>query len=123
MPLWVRTDKTQREHNRSAFGCIATEASFSRHVEPDCRAVIQAPDWRGRIMRYELTDDEWAAIKPMLPNKPRGVPRVNDRRVLMASIVYRFAENRNDRLTELAPDLVRRQAAVIATAGDDVPSI
>ena len=23
-----------------------------------------------------------AAIKPMLPNKPRGVPRVNDRRVL-----------------------------------------
>ena len=28
-------------------------------------------------MRYELTDDEWTAIKPMLPNKPRGVPRVN----------------------------------------------
>jgi hypothetical protein len=24
-------------------------------------------------MRYELTDYEWAAIKPMLPNKPRGV--------------------------------------------------
>jgi transposase len=34
------------------------------------------------IMRYELTDNEWTAIKPMLPNKPRGVPRVNDRRVL-----------------------------------------
>ena len=33
-------------------------------------------------MRYELTDCEWAAIKPFLPNKPRGVPRVNDRRVL-----------------------------------------
>jgi transposase len=33
-------------------------------------------------MRYELTDFEWAAIKPLLPNKPRGVPRVNDRRVL-----------------------------------------
>ena len=33
-------------------------------------------------MRYELTDGEWVAIKPMLPNKPRGVPRVNDRRVL-----------------------------------------
>jgi transposase len=33
-------------------------------------------------MRYELTDDEWSAIKPLLPNKPRGVPRVNDRRVL-----------------------------------------
>ena len=33
-------------------------------------------------MRYELTDNEWAAIRPMLPNKPRGVPRVDDRRVL-----------------------------------------
>ena len=29
-------------------------------------------------MRYELTDYVWAAIKPFLPNKPRGVPRVND---------------------------------------------
>jgi transposase len=27
-------------------------------------------------MRYELTDNEWAAIEPMLPNKPRGIPRV-----------------------------------------------
>ena len=33
-------------------------------------------------MRYELADYEWTAIKPMLPNKPRGVPRVNHRRVL-----------------------------------------
>jgi transposase len=33
-------------------------------------------------MRYELTDYEWTVIRPMLPNKPRGVPRANDRRVL-----------------------------------------
>ena len=33
-------------------------------------------------MRYELTDFEWAAIRSFLPNKPRGVPRVDDRRVL-----------------------------------------
>jgi transposase len=33
-------------------------------------------------MRYELTDKEWTAISPMLPNKPRGVPRVHNRRVL-----------------------------------------
>jgi transposase len=32
-------------------------------------------------MRYELTDYKWTAIK-LLPNKPHGVPRVNDRRVL-----------------------------------------
>ena len=36
-------------------------------------------------MRYELTDYEWAAIRPMLPNKARGVPRVDDRRVLTVS--------------------------------------
>lgn len=33
-------------------------------------------------MRYELNDYEWTAIEPTLPNKPRGVRRVNDRRVL-----------------------------------------
>jgi len=33
-------------------------------------------------MRYELIDHEWTAIKPFLPNKPRGIARVNDRRVL-----------------------------------------
>jgi transposase len=33
-------------------------------------------------MRYELSNDEWATIRPMLPNKARGVPRVEDRRVL-----------------------------------------
>jgi len=32
--------------------------------------------------RYALTDFEWSVIKPLLPNKARGVPRVDDRRVL-----------------------------------------
>jgi transposase len=39
--------------------------------------------------RYELTDREWAIIEPLLPNKPRGVPRVDDRRVLNG-IMWRF---------------------------------
>ena len=42
--------------------------------------VIQTPKLEPRIMRCELSDYEWTAIKPMLPNKPRGVRR--DRRVL-----------------------------------------
>jgi transposase len=33
-------------------------------------------------MGYELSDNEWTTIGPMLPNKARGVPRVDDRRVL-----------------------------------------
>src|ERR1700723_31798 len=43
---------------------------------------FQSPKLEPWIMRYELSDSEWAAIKPFLPNKSRGVRRVNDRRVL-----------------------------------------
>ena len=31
--------------------------------------------------RYEPTDFEWSIIHPLLPNRPLGVPRVDDRRV------------------------------------------
>lgn len=34
------------------------------------------------MSRYDLTHFEWRVIEPLLPNKPRGVPRVDDRRVL-----------------------------------------
>jgi transposase len=33
-------------------------------------------------MRHALSDTEWRVIAPILPCKPRGVPRVDDRRVL-----------------------------------------
>ncbi|MFC0218837.1 IS5 family transposase [Pseudochelatococcus lubricantis] len=39
--------------------------------------------------RYELTDHEWSIISPPLPNKPRGVPWADDRRVLNG-ILWRF---------------------------------
>jgi hypothetical protein len=44
--------------------------------------VIQAPRREPRIMRYELSDFEWAAIRSFLPNRPHSIPRVDDRRVL-----------------------------------------
>ena len=34
------------------------------------------------MARYDLSDFEWSVIEPVLPNKPRGVPRIDDRRVL-----------------------------------------
>lgn len=33
-------------------------------------------------MRYDLSDQEWSIIRAMLPNKLRGIPRVDDGRVL-----------------------------------------
>lgn len=38
---------------------------------------------------HELTDEEWAIIAPLLPNKVRGVARVDDRRVING-ILWRF---------------------------------
>jgi transposase len=34
------------------------------------------------MARFDLSDVEWRIISPLLPNKPRGVPRTDDRRVL-----------------------------------------
>jgi transposase len=34
------------------------------------------------MARYDLSEFEWRVIAPLLPNKPRGVPRVDDVRVL-----------------------------------------
>ncbi len=34
------------------------------------------------MARFDLSDKEWALIAPLLPNKPRGVARVDDRRVI-----------------------------------------
>jgi transposase len=31
---------------------------------------------------FWLSDDQWFRLQPMLPNKPRGVPRVDDRKVI-----------------------------------------
>lgn len=41
------------------------------------------------MRRHELSDEERAFIRPLLPNKPRGAPQVADRRALNA-ILWRF---------------------------------
>ncbi len=41
------------------------------------------------MRRHELSDEEWAIIAPLLPNKVRGVARVDDRRVING-ILWRF---------------------------------
>jgi transposase len=74
----IRLQFIKRTQNQTIRIC----RNWPLWVDGVARRVIQAPKPEPRIMRYELTNYEWAAIKPFLPNKPRGVPRVNDRRVL-----------------------------------------
>ena len=45
----------------SGVGAHATEVTH--------QTMIQGSKPEPRIMRYELTDHDWSAIKPMLPNK------------------------------------------------------
>ena len=47
------------------------------------------------MSRYDLTDFEWRVIEPLLRNKPRGVPRVNDRRELTGIFSKRLYRERN----------------------------
>ena len=41
------------------------------------------------MRRHVLTDEGWSIIAPLLPNKVRGVARVDDRRVING-ILWRF---------------------------------
>jgi hypothetical protein len=50
------------EHNWSAFRHIATGTPLLGRIETDRQTVIQAPERRGRIMRYELSDDDYLAF-------------------------------------------------------------
>jgi transposase len=43
------------------------------------------------MSRHDLTDFEWRAIKPPLPNKPRRVPRVSECRLLAGQTERRAA--------------------------------
>jgi len=43
---------------------------------------LKLPNWSLEACATNSPNYDWAVIKPFLPNKPRGVPRVNDRRVL-----------------------------------------
>jgi hypothetical protein len=76
MPLKAEVNS---EHERASEGALPVGGA--------ARDVIQVPKLEPQIMRYELSDYEWSVINPMLPYKPRGVPRVGDRRVLNGNLL------------------------------------
>lgn len=70
------------------------------------------------MSRYDLTDFECRVIGPLLPNKPRGVPRADDRRVHCIFWVLRSGAPWRDPARALWPqdDLLQPLCAV-ATGG------
>ncbi|KFC70933.1 ISBm1, transposase orfA [Bosea sp. LC85] len=42
------------------------------------------------MARYDLSEMEWRLIEPLLPNKPRGIAQVGDRRVSIGVFVLGF---------------------------------
>lgn len=64
--------------------------------------------------RYDLTGAEWNIIEPLLPNKSRGVKRVDDRRVLNG-IFWRMRGARRGPISRSATVLT--QPATIASCG------
>ena len=83
----TRSCQQQSGHVRSALK--AEVLCQLLWVDRATRDVFQAPKLEPWIVRYELSDAEWAIIKPFLPNKSRGVRRVNDRQVLKCEF-YEF---------------------------------
>ena len=43
---------------------------------------------------FWLSDAQWERLAPLLPNKPRGVPRVDDRRVISGIVVALQSDGR-----------------------------
>ena len=74
--------------------------------------------------RFDLTDKEWAIIEPLLPNKPCGVPRVDDRTVLNG-IVYED-ENGNLQITQIqvgGPESANINDLVVPVGAENVVSV
>jgi hypothetical protein len=61
-----------RASNGSVHARYALKADLPLPIDGAALHIIQAPKREPRMMRYELTDYEWAAIRPMLPNKARA---------------------------------------------------
>ena len=72
-----------------------------------------------RRRRCELTDQERSILEPLLPNKPRGVPRVDDRRVLNG-ILWRF---RTGSLWSEIPERYGSDPATVAALKESMAAI
>ncbi len=56
------------------------------------------------MARFDLSDTEWAVVAQLLPNEPRGVPQVDDRRVVNGIFYIQRSGSPWRDLPERAPD-------------------
>ena len=79
IPIWAN----RVDFAKSAIGPLTLQQrTCCLAIHPLILGMIQVLKVKHRIMRYELSDCECGVIKPMLPNRPRGISRVDDRRIL-----------------------------------------
>lgn len=71
------------------------------------------------MARYEMSEFEWRVIKPLLPQNSRGVPRVDDRRVLNG--IFRVLRSGAPELTCQA-DMARTRLVTIVFAAGRSPT-
>jgi transposase len=82
-----RRSKLSSSSPVQCYGCAEGRFSFRSHTHKRDplfpRDMIRTSHKRSfDIARFDLTDFGSSVIQPLLPNKSRGVPRVDDRRVL-----------------------------------------
>ena len=70
--------------------------------------------------RFDLTDFEWSIIQPLLPDKPRGVPRVDDRRVING-ILWRFRTGSPGQMS-LSATAPTQPATIVLSVGERLVS-
>jgi transposase len=68
---------------------IYFDSCFIKGSPIDCRLLFKIPNF-GRFAKADhhllLTQAQFSRLQPLLPNKPRGVPRLDDRRVISAMV-------------------------------------
>lgn len=60
---------------------------------------------------FWLSDEQWGRLEPLLPNKPRGVPRVDDRRVISGIVHVLLSGSMEGRAAGLRSDQDALQSA------------
>jgi hypothetical protein len=87
-PVWVKTSKAQNEHMLSGLP-PAADLRLGDHgyvgaclIEVSYRPYLKSPNWYSNHA-LRLTDYEWPAMRPMLPNKPHSVRPARSKTALL----------------------------------------